>query len=232
MHRLLALFVIILIFNACHQTPDQQLKAISTAFQKEKNRLMSPGSSETESVVFIAEKSKLEKIDAFYEAYITKFQQIDFKGLQLENKEKFNQFKKDLNNLNVIRQGFYNDPSVYCILPVLKSILENNKLKQEIKVEKLNSLFEKTNNYYQLAVQNLKDVPSEEYEKAISNNSQAVILMKRNLADSINNWGLQLKENQNLMEQSQNSVLTIKNYIAWCESKRVELFTQQKTMVN
>lgn len=168
---------------------------------------------------------RFEKTKNQFTKTLTALEEIDVVKLNnILDQAAYEDMQRGINNkLQFLNEETYHwDPSFYNVCGQLKRKLSISKYSTCERLEFIHHDLEKIPAYYEVAKNNIKKPSIKKTLLAIEKNSLGFKFLKHELMDSLNSTACTQFEKEKFVKEMDNSLIAIKDYVAFCNSLKFE----------
>jgi Bacterial protein of unknown function (DUF885). len=227
--------LIVLLFLSCQKSgphfDDFFQRYEKAKWQQFPDWASSVGQSDYHSILIIPNEEKRTNDLVFCRSYLDSINFFDPEKLPASQATKWLDLKEQLTgNIHQLEtdQSWKQDPSFYNVLGPVQHVLDAPQITLEKRLELLYKKMKAIPQYYQAAQDNLENPNKRLVDKAIMEHEKTFAFFQHTLSDSLKQSQLSASAKSRIRQRINQSKISIKNYIALCNSMRFEFDQLQR----
>ncbi len=235
MKKLLIVVMLCIAANACQETSKTKTMSADEAFEAYKARFIddlwkvfpgwasSVGYHKYDSALVVPDDAQRQRENAFAKAQLDTLKKFDLSKLSNNNITDYYLIESQLRATvwaNEEQKPYQWDPSGYNVGESFASILNGNYDKLEKRLHAFGSKLKNVKPYYEAAKKNIKNPTKEHTDLAIDQINGSVSVFESDLKDSIQKSTLDSVEKKQILQEADDAVKSIKEYVQWLKTLR------------
>lgn len=219
---ILILFIIsILIWRS--YDPNVHFQGVMKAYNKNYKEVLGQDSVQANTL----HSGQISFLEGHFSRFLTQLRKIKPEKLKALHQKEWNETNKFIAQQMQYLVSLRQDPSLYDIGEVLKSILINKEITLKNRLQLIENQLQYTKQYYSNAKTNLTMPDSAKLQPAIQQQLQTLHFLQQELLDSLGKVPLSVAQHDTFLAHTTQAQLAVKDYIAFCRSI---LFEYQDSM--
>lgn len=202
--------------------PNTVFRKQQRQFEREYKDVILPLRDSQQSALSILTPDQWRREQSFYKKYQARLGRIDPRHLTEKNKIAYRYLERDIHSRLTFLKQLQQDPALYNLGGKLKAMLAQPETPLKKRVQHIGRLLADSGQYFQAAKNNLRHPIPKQTELCIEKQLLTLDFLQSEWTDSMNRANLSSQEKATLQAQTDQAVLAVKDYLAFCKSLQFE----------